>query len=380
MSENVMAADRRSLLKWTSMAAGAMGLGIASAQAQTNNGPSSQPAAGRREAGGLRKGMLSYMLAHEQFPVPELVRMGSLASLAGFDALCSSDHLQPWQDNEGHAGMAWVTMGALGGQSHSWMGTTVTCPTLRYNPAVVAEGFASLSLLYPGRIFLGVGSGEALNEQVATGEWPKWQERWERLIEAIAVIRQLWTGQHVSFKGKYYSVNAKLYNLPAKPIPLLTAANGQKSMRLAGIHGDGLISDPESWQKWKSHWEDGARSVGKNPADMPVLIEQYAVVGDQAAAQKPAELWRFGPKAWKNLYDVPSPVEIQQKAEAGTPMPEVLKSWVVSTDPEAHIRKIKELFDGGATIVNVHCPQAEQAKVIEFYGSHVLPHFRQQHT
>ncbi|HYZ24080.1 MAG TPA: TIGR03557 family F420-dependent LLM class oxidoreductase [Rhodopila sp.] len=359
------------------MLAGAAGLGLGSAQAQQPTTPPARPAPmGNTETGGLRKGMFSYMLAHEQFQVPELVRVGARASHAGFDMLCSSDHLQPWQANEGHAGEAWVTMAATGAQSRSWMGTTVTCPTLRYNPAVVAEAFASLSLLYPGRIFLGVGSGEALNEQAATGVWPKWQERWDRLIEAIAIIRELWSGKEVAFKGKYYTVNARLYDPPAKPIPLLTAANGQKSMRLAGVHGDGLVTDPESWRKWKPHWEDGARSAGKNPADMPVLLEQYVVVGDEAAAQKPAELWRFGPKAWKGLYDVMSPVEIQQKAEAGTPMPEVLKSWLVSNDPQAHIKKMRELFDSGATIINVHAPQADQEKVLDFYAREVLPRFR----
>lgn len=109
--------------------------------------------------------------------MPELVRLGSLAPRSGFHVLSTSDHLQPWQANQGHAGQAWVTMGALGAQSHSWMGTTVKCPTMRYNPAVVAQAFASRANPYPGRVFLGVGSGEALNEQVATGMWPKWQER-----------------------------------------------------------------------------------------------------------------------------------------------------------------------------------------------------------
>jgi len=190
----------------------------------------------------------------------------------------------------------------------------------------VAEAFATLSHLYPGRVFLGVGSGEALNEQAATGAWPKWQERWDRLIEAMTIIRQLWTGENVSFKGKYYTVEAKLYDPPPKPIPLLTAANGRKSMRLAGQHGDGLVSDPKSWKKWKSEWEAGARDAGKNPADMPVLIEHYAVVGDQAAAKQAAEYWRFGPKAWKSLYDVRDPAAIQQQAEQQTPIEEVLKS------------------------------------------------------
>ena len=227
--ETTVSPDRRSLLKWTGALAGATGIGVATGHAQPPRQTEAAPA--QQEIGALRKGMFSYMLASEQFPTPELLRLGAHASRAGFHLLSTSDHLQPWQANQGHVGQAWVTMGALGAQTRSWMGTTVTCPTMRYNPAVVAEAFATMSHLYPGRVFLGVGSGEALNEQIATGEWPKWQERWDRLVEAITVIRQLWTGQDVSFKGKYYTINAKLYDPPSRPIPLLTAANGKKSMR-----------------------------------------------------------------------------------------------------------------------------------------------------
>ncbi|MFL5335821.1 MAG: LLM class flavin-dependent oxidoreductase, partial [Geminicoccaceae bacterium] len=298
-----LAPDRRNLLKWTSAVAGATGLGLTAGRAETPR--QATAASSQREVGGLRKGMFSFMLASEQFPTTELIRLGAHASKAGFPVLSTSDHFQPWQANQGRTGQAWVTMGALGAQAHSWMGTTVTCPTLRYNPAVVAEAFATLSNLYPGRVFLGVGSGEALNEQAATGEWPHWQERWDRLIEAIGVIRQLWGGQDVAFKGKFHTVNARLYDPPAKPIPLLTAANGKKSMRLAGQHGDGLITDPKTWMQHKSEWEEGARAAGKNPAQMPVLVEQYVVVGDQQAANQAAELWRFGPKAFKSLYNVP---------------------------------------------------------------------------
>jgi TAT-translocated FGD2 family F420-dependent dehydrogenase len=366
--------DRRRLLQWTGALAGATTIGLTSAQAQQTR-PEARQA--QRDVGGLHKGMFSYMLAHEQFPAPELIRLGALASRSGFQVLSTSDHFQPWQANEAHAAQAWVTMAALGAQAHSWMGTTVTCPTLRYNPAVVAEAFASLSQLYPGRVFLGVGSGEALNEQAATGTWPKWQERWDRLIEAITVIRQLWSGEHVSFKGKYYNVNARLYDPPSKPIPLLTAANGKKSMRLAGQYGDGLISDPLTWRQHKSEWQEGARAVGKNPDEMPVLIEQYVVVGDESVARQAAELWRFGPKAFKTLYDVPNPVEIQQKADAGTSIDEVLKSWAIGTDPAVHIKKMHELIDSGVSIINVHSGQPDQAKVVEFYGTHVLPTFRQ---
>ena len=146
---------------------------------------------------------IGFQLAHEQFKVPELVELGIAADQAGFDLLAVSDHFQPWQENEGHSGQAWITMSAIGQKTKRIrMGTTVTCPTFRYNPAVVAEAFASLSLLTPGRIFLGVGSGEALNEEAATGSWPKWTERSERLVEATDIIRKLWTRSAGGSLGK----------------------------------------------------------------------------------------------------------------------------------------------------------------------------------
>lgn len=212
--------------------------------------------------------MMGFMLPHEQFPIDQLVEFGEMAEKAGFDLLATSDHLQPWQSNEGHSGMAWVTMGALGQRTRRvWMGPTVTCPTFRYNPAVVAEGFASLDIMYPGRIFLGVGSGEALNEQAAVGTWPKWDERSERLIEATGIIRELWKGAQVQKQGKYYNVNMKLYDPPKKQIPLLMAANGPKAMKRAGQYADGLITDPKRGNSTrvslKQDCEQPARAWGR---------------------------------------------------------------------------------------------------------------------
>jgi TAT-translocated FGD2 family F420-dependent dehydrogenase len=328
------------------------------------------------EISGLRRGMIGFVLAHEQFTVPELIRNGALASQSGFQVLATSDHLQPWQANEAHSGLAWITIGALGAQAPDvWMGTSVTCPTMRYNPAVVAEAFATLSHLYPGRVFLGLGSGEALNEQAATGTWPAWQERWDRLVEAISVIRELWTGEQVSHKGTYYAVNAKLYDPPAAPVPIFTAANGRKSMRLAGQHGDGLITDPLTWKKFRAEWEKGAREADKNPDMMPVMIEHFVVVGDETDALLAAEQWRFIPNAFKGYFNIRDPAEIQRRAESEVQLDELTRQWPTSTDPEEHIAAIKALFDSGVSIVNIHSGQPDQAKVIEFYASKVLPAF-----
>jgi len=234
MSASVSATslDRRKLIKSVATLLGVSSLPAMSAAQQPAHNQKSEG-----ETGGLRKYMMGFLLGHEQFTVPQLVEVGAAAERAGFDLLATSDHFQPWQDNEGHSGQAWVTMAALGSKtSKVWIGPTVTCPTFRYNPAVVAEAFASLSLLFPGRIFLGIGSGEALNEQAAIGVWPKWQERSERLIEAREIIRKLWEGNPINHKGNYYSVDAKLYDPPVHPIPVLMAANGPKAMRRAG-HG-----------------------------------------------------------------------------------------------------------------------------------------------
>jgi TAT-translocated FGD2 family F420-dependent dehydrogenase len=338
---------------------------------------SEKPKGENRHIPRLRKKMVGFMLPHEQFPAPRLAELGVAAERAGFDLLATSDHFQPWQANEGHSGEAWVTLAAIGQRtSRVWMGPAVTCPTFRYNPAVVAEAFSTLNLFYSGRIFLGLGSGEALNEEAATGSWPKWNERSERLIEATEIIRKLWTGEPVSHKGKYYSVNARLYDPPASQIPILMAANGPKAMRRAGQYGDGLITDPKTWKQHKPEFEAGAKAAGKNPEQMPVLVEQYVVVGSRKDAEAAAELWRFGPKAFETYYNVRDPKEIQQRAEKEIPLDKVYEDWPMSTESSAHLKVINELFDSGATIVNIHSGQADQARVIDFYGREVLPHLK----
>jgi TAT-translocated FGD2 family F420-dependent dehydrogenase len=364
--------DRRFLLKSAGAFLGLSGIFKSMAMKTPDQTQSSRPPAafGSKHAVG-------FMLAHEQFTLPQLVEFGAAAEQAGFDFAATSDHLQPWQTNEGHAGMCWITMSALGQKtSRLHMGTTVTCPTFRYNPAVVAQAFASLDALYPGRIFLGVGSGEAINEETAVGSWPKWDERSERLIEATEMIRRLWKGEQVNHSGKYYKIDLHLWDLPKVPPPLLMAANGPKAMRRAGHYADGLVTDPKTWKQHKAEFEGGAKEAGKDPKQVPVLIEQYVVVGDKKDAEQAAELWRFGPKAFKTYYNIPSPQTIQDRAKKEIQMEQVYSEWPVSTDPGVHLKKLTELFDSGATMVNIHSGQHDQRRAIEFYGQHVLPQLR----
>jgi len=341
------------------------------------HGASPKDASANLPMGSFHKGMIGFQLAHEQFTVPQLVELGVACEEAGFDLLAVSDHFQPWQANEAHSGLAWVTMSAIGQRTRRiWMGTTVTCPTFRYNPAVVAEAFASLSLLTPGRIFLGLGSGEALNELAATGTWPKWPERSERLVEAADIIRKMWEGQQVEHEGKYFKVNARLYDPPAQRIPLMMAGNGPKAMRRVGQYADGLITDPKTWKQHKSEFEGGAKDAGKDPSQMPVFIEQYAVVGDQKDAEIAAKFWRFGPKAWNPYFNIRDPQEIERRANAEIPLEKVTDGWPISTDPEPHLKVLADLFDSGATGVHIHTGQPDQRRVIDFYGKQVIPRLK----
>jgi TAT-translocated FGD2 family F420-dependent dehydrogenase len=331
-------------------------------------------------AGQSGRAQLGFVLSHEQFPAPRLIELGAAAEQAGFDLISTSDHFQPWQDNEGHAGLAWVTLAALGQRtSRLMMGTAVTCPTYRYRPAIVAQAFASLGVLYPGRVFLGVGTGEALNEVPAGGGWGDYEERAARLVEAVQLIRRLWSGDIVNHRGQYYQVeNAKLYDVPTPRVPIYIAAEGPKSMHLAGQYGDGLITDSESAVKpeFRQAFEEGARAAGKEGKTMPILAEHWVVVGDKQEAEKWAPLWQFNPKAWESYVNDPDPRDIQRRAQQEVPIDKVVSKWTVGTDPQVHIDALQKLVDGGVTQIVVHSAQDDQQQVIDFYSRQVLPRVR----
>ena len=187
---------------------------------------------------------LGYKASAEQFGPTELLQFSRLAEEMGFDSVFISDHFQPWKHHGGHAPFSLAWLGALGAvTSRITMGTSVMTPTFRYHPAVVAQAFATLGVMFPNRIVLGVGTGESLNEVPSTGmEWPEFKERFARLREAIALMRQLWTEERVTFEGQYYRTkDATIYDRPTTPVPIYVAAAGALIAKYAGRMGDGLI-------------------------------------------------------------------------------------------------------------------------------------------
>lgn len=320
---------------------------------------------------------IGYMLSHEQFPPDEVVELAAAAEGAGFAGIWASDHFHPWQDNQGHAGQAWVTLAAIGQRTNrAALGTAVTCPTYRYHPAVVAQAFATLGVLYPGRVFLGVGTGEAVNEVPAGGGWGPFPSRLARLREAITLIRRLWSEEWVTHEGDAFSIaNARIYDKPSEPLPIYVAASGPASAALAGELGDGWITDPDTFLRRPevaAACRSAAMKAGKDAGRLPVLVEQYAVVGDEREALAAARLWLFGPVMGR-LISVADPREVQRRAEALTSPEQTIESWVVSRDPAVHVEGIRALLAAGATAVYIHSPHPEQRRVIDFYGREVLP-------
>lgn len=321
-----------------------------------------------------------YVLASEQFLVPDLVDYGVAAEKAGFDGVWTSDHFQPWQTNEGHSGSAFVILAALSQRtSRIKFGTGVTCPTFRYRPATVAQVWASMNLLSPGRVFLGIGTGENLNEGASGGDWASYEERTARLIESVNIIRSLWTGDHVSLKGRYWQVDARLYDPPNNRIPIYVAAGGPKSAHLAGLYGDGLVTGAATLRKnrqLKKEWERGVEESLRDTKNQDILVEHWAVIGEKEdeATRKAASKWQFSPNAWKSGYfDSMSPEDIQARAEKEVPLERVLDDWAVSKDPHVHSKAIQELYDLGATHVVVHVATENQNDAINFFGSKVIP-------
>ncbi|MBV9172697.1 MAG: TIGR03557 family F420-dependent LLM class oxidoreductase [Chloroflexi bacterium] len=318
-------------------------------------------------------------IGSEQFAPPQVVELGVLAEHAGFDGIWLTDHIQPWQANQQHAGQAWVMLSAIGSRtSRLLLGTGVTTPTFRYHPAVVAQAFATLGALYPSRVFLGIGAGEALNELASTGTFAPYRERAARAEEAVGLIRRLWTGEMAGRSGPYYPTENtfKLWDLPPAPVPMYIAGSGPKSATMAGRLGDGWITDGKSAldPAMRAAFTAGVAASGRDPASIPIRVESFVVVGGVPEADDAATLWRFSPIGFAaELYN-PDPTSIEQQVTSELSAFDVWRNWTVNLDPQDHIDNIRKHWDAGVDEVWVHSGQQDQARVMDFYARQVLPH------
>jgi coenzyme F420-dependent glucose-6-phosphate dehydrogenase len=326
---------------------------------------------------------LGWKAGTEQYPPGELLDYAIAAEEAGFDAIDVSDHFQPWSER-GQAGFVWSWLGAVAVKtSQITLGTGVTCPTLRYHPAVIAQAAATMGCFAPGRFYLGVGTGEALNEYAATGQWPDYKIRRDQLAEAIELIRALWTGEKVTHKGVYYQTRqAKLYTRPSGPIPLHVSTMVPNSAHFAGKYGDGLITvgggEPETYRKILENFAAGAREAGKDPSQMPRMIELAVAYTDdeEKAIEYRKAFWAavFVPALFTERIYTPKMAEENGKVVGSDT---IRQGVCISADPEDHIKLAQRYIDLGFDHLFFHSAGPDQRAFLNGYGRDVLPRLRQ---
>jgi coenzyme F420-dependent glucose-6-phosphate dehydrogenase len=325
------------------------------------------------------KPILGYKASHELHQPDKLLEFAVEADRCGFDTLWASDHFHPWAHTGGAAGFAWVWIASAAERTRNMrIGTSVTAPILRYHPGLVAQAFATLDIMYPDRIFLGLGSGEALNESPLGYVWPSPRQRLEMLEEAIVVIRKLWTEDFVSYKGKYYTLKkANLYSKPKKPLRIFVAAAGPKAARLAGRLADGLVvsGSVERGKTLLDVFEDEVSRSGRNFEEMEKVAEvNVSYDKDYKAALKACRFWAgcMIPAIFK--YDISDPREIEANGRCvGDEVFE--REWIVATTADEHIRRIEEYVKAGFNHLHFASSSPDEPKFIRFYGEEVLPHF-----
>lgn len=332
---------------------------------------------------------LGYKASAEQFDPRELVEIAVAAEAHGMESVAVSDHFQPWRHSGGHAPFSLTWMAAVGERTSTIsIGTSVLTPTFRYNPAVLAQAFASLAVLYPGRIFLGVGSGEALNE-IATGfrgageqDWPEFRERAARLREAVALMRQLWTEDRVNFRGEYYSTHdASIYDRPEGGIPIYIAAGGPFMARYAGRAGDGFICTSGKGRELYVDellpaLAEGLESSGR-PADaIDRMIEiKLSYDTDPDAALENTRFWSPLALDKEHKHDITDPVEMERAADA-LPIERIAARWIVGSDPDQVVRAIAQYVDWGFDHLVFHAPGHDQRRFLQLFERDLAPRMR----
>jgi G6PDH family F420-dependent oxidoreductase len=312
---------------------------------------------------------LGYALSSEEHSPNDLVRNARRAEEAGFDFALISDHFHPWIDQQGHSPFVWSVIGGIAHATERLrLGTGVTCPTIRIHPAIIAHAAATAAAMMPGRFFLGVGTGENLNEHILGDRWPPLDIRQEMLDEAVDVIRLLWQGGEKSFYGAYYTVeNARLYTLPDEPPSIYVAASGPSSAALAGLIGDGLISTGPDMAVAEAFRVGGGK--GKP------LYGQVTVcwAEDEAEGRKTAFKW-WPTAALRGALgsELPLPAHFEQAAKMVTE-DDVAEAVTCGPDPERHLERIRKYVAAGYEYVYVHQVGPDQEGFMRFYQREVMP-------
>ena len=327
---------------------------------------------------------IGYKASAEQFGPRELLEFSVHAEKVGFDSIMVSDHFQPWRHTNGHAPYSLGWLGALGERtSRAIIGTSVLTPTFRYHPSIVAQAFATLGLLCPGRVILGIGTGEFLNEVPATGmEWPGFKERFGRLRESIELMRQLWTEDRVTFEGDYFQTErATIYDRPEELIPIYVAAAGPTAARLAGRVAEGFICTsgkaPDLYRETLlPNVAKGLENGGREANDIEYMIEmKVSFDTDRVRAMEDTRHWAALALSPEEKTGVEDPAEMEKLADA-VPAERAAKRWIVSTDPDEHVERLSEMIDLGFTHLVFHAPGPDQIRFLDLYSSEVLPRLR----
>lgn len=324
-----------------------------------------------------------YKASAEQFAPAELLGYGELAEKLGFDSVFISDHLQPWRHDGGHAPAALPWLGALAARTERVLiGTSVLTPTFRYHPAVVAQAFATLGCLAPGRVVLGVGSGESLNEVPLGTEWPDGKERFARLKEAVQLIQKLWTEDRVTFEGQFYQTsNATIYDKPDTQVPIYIGASGPAATRLAGRIADGFITTSGKGHELYTDTllpavAEGASKAGRKLDDLDLMIEvKVSFDPDMEKARNDTHYWGALALSPEEKTGVEDPIEMQRRADA-LPVHRTVTRWICSDDPEEHGARVAEYLDMGFKHLVFHAPGPDQERFLRLYADQILPRLR----
>ncbi len=325
-----------------------------------------------------------YKASAEQFAPAELLSYGVQAEQLGFDSVFISDHLQPWRHDGGHAPAALPWLGALAARTERVLiGTSVLTPTFRYHPAVVAQAFATLGCLAPGRVVLGVGSGESLNEVPLGAAWPDGKERFARLKEAVQLIQKLWAEDRVTHEGQFYRTgNATIYDKPEQPVPIYIGASGPSATRLAGRIADGFITTSGKGRELYTDTllpavREGAEKAGRKiDDDLDLLIEvKVSFDEDLERARNDTHYWGALALTPDEKTGVEDPIEMQRRSDA-LPVERTATRWIVSSDPEEHVAKVAEYLDMGFRHLVFHAPGPDQDRFLRLYADQILPRLR----